>query len=79
MDTTNVLLLAACLLYLVGYAASMIWVYRDARRRGFNGWRAVAIISLLCWPASLPLWLLIRSGQTLNTEKNSPSGSGGWG
>ena len=54
----------------VVYGIVARWVYRDALRRGHDGWHAVALVSLL-WPAGLFLWLMIRAGLHLAPE--------GWG
>ena len=73
METLGWLL--ATVLVLVVYAASLVWVYRDARRRGHNPRRAVLFVMTACWPLSLSVWLLIRSGHAL-----APKGFGtAWG
>ncbi|MDX1529958.1 MAG: hypothetical protein R3362_00390 [Rhodothermales bacterium] len=64
------LVLVLLAVWLVSYAAGARWVYRDARRRGWSGLGALALVSLL-WPAGLFLWLLIRSELHLAPE--------GWG
>ncbi len=62
-------------LLLVLYGGSLVWVYRDARRRGHQPWHAVLLVMTACWPLSLSLWLMIRSRRAL-----APKGYGtAWG
>ena len=54
--------LAACtafVIWLTSYGLTARWVYRDARRHGFDGWLAVSLVSVL-WPAGPFLWLVVR-------------------
>lgn len=60
MDTTTLLSLLVLAAWAGSYLVLIRWVFRDAERRGHDGWRAVALVSLL-WPAGLFLWLVIRS------------------
>ena len=39
---------------------SLVWVYRDARGRGYNPALVTLLVALLKWPVSLLLWLVIR-------------------
>lgn len=39
---------------------SLIWVYRDAERRGKSGALAALTVFLLEWPISLLVWMLFR-------------------
>ncbi len=41
------------------YVYSLVYVYRDARRRNKGGVAAVLFVSLLLWPVSLVLWRII--------------------
>ncbi|MDX1421373.1 MAG: hypothetical protein R3181_15510 [Rubricoccaceae bacterium] len=52
------------LIVLAALAASLRWVWRDARRRGHDP-RLALTVALLCWPLGLSLWLMIRSGRHL--------------
>ena len=73
METIGWLLAAA--LVLGAYATSLVWVYRDARRRRHNPRHAVFLVMMVGWPLSLSVWLLIRSGRAL-----APKGFGtAWG
>jgi hypothetical protein len=56
--------------WLASYALAARWVWRDARRRGYDPLRALALVSLL-WPVGLSLWVMLRSGLHLAPE--------GWG
>ena len=42
------------------YIASIVWVYRDAQRRGKNGVLVALLVALISWPMGLLVWLLIR-------------------
>jgi hypothetical protein len=55
-------------LYLVFYGLSARWVYRDACRRGEDGWYAVAFVSMAAWPASLFVWWFIRGGYAFHHD-----------
>ena len=73
MDTLGWLL--ASLLLLVVYGASLVWVYRDARRHGHPPRQAVLFVMIACWPLSLSVWLMIRNRRAL-----APKGYGtAWG
>ncbi len=48
------------LLALWAYVASIIWVSRDARKRGMGGGLAGVFAALAVWPLSLLLWLWLR-------------------
>ena len=39
---------------------SLVWVYRDAERRGKEGWLAVLVVFFMNWPFSLLIWMLFR-------------------
>lgn len=73
MDTLGWMLAAALVLMI--YGASLVWVWRDARRHRHNPRHAVLFVMMACWPLSLSVWLLIRSGRAL-----APKGYGtAWG
>lgn len=64
----GLLWMGAALLYLVCYALSIRWAYRDAERRGDDGWFAVAFISLAAWPVGLLIWLYLRAGLSFHRD-----------
>jgi high-affinity K+ transport system ATPase subunit B len=49
-----------CLVFFVIYIASLVWVYRDAERRGKSGILVALLIALISWPIGLLVWLLVR-------------------
>ena len=53
------LVLGFCL-GLVLYVASLVWVYRDAERRGTAGALVVIMVAVIAWPLGLIVWWLIR-------------------
>lgn len=60
--------------WLGSYGLVARWVFRDARRRGHDPLRALALVSVL-WPAGPFLWLVVRDGLHL-----APRGGGSaWG
>lgn len=72
MNTLAYLLLIGC----IGcYATSLVWVYRDARRRGLHPMMAVMFVMVAVWPLSLCVWLLIRSNMSLGYK----DGGTAWG
>jgi hypothetical protein len=48
------------LIFLAIYIASLVWVYRDANRRGKPGIVVALLVGLISWPIGLIVWLLIR-------------------
>lgn len=42
------------------YIWSLVWVYRDAGRRGKSGCLVALLAALIQWPLSLLLWLVFR-------------------
>ena len=52
------------LAFALALAASLRWVWRDARRHGHDPRLALGV-ALLCWPLGLSLWLMIRAGHHL--------------
>ncbi|HEX8177078.1 MAG TPA: hypothetical protein VF543_18445 [Pyrinomonadaceae bacterium] len=48
------------LICLAIYIASLVWVYRDANRRGKSGILVALLVALISWPISLLVWLIIR-------------------
>ncbi len=64
--------LAAVLLL---YVASLVWVWRDARRLGHDPRLAVLFVGLLWWPLGFFFWLFVRRPKAL-----APPGYGSaWG
>ena len=62
------MLLFGCLLVGVLYVGSLVWVFRDARRRGHQPWMAVMFVMVAAWPLSLSVWILLRSEIALAPE-----------
>ena len=48
------------LLFFAIYIASLVWVYRDANRRGKSGILVALLVALISWPIGLLIWLLVR-------------------
>ena len=48
------------LLFFAIYIASIVWVYRDANRRGKSGVLVALLVALISWPIGLVVWLLVR-------------------
>lgn len=42
------------------YIASIVWVYRDAQRRGKSGILVALLVALISWPIGLVVWLIVR-------------------
>ena len=64
----RILVLFGCLLLGVLYIGSLVWVFRDARRRGHPPWMAVMFVMVAAWPLSLSVWILLRSEIALAPE-----------
>lgn len=60
-------IISVLLLVAIALIGSLRWVRRDAVRRGHDS-RDAAIIALLCWPAGLSLWIMVRSHHQLAPE-----------
>jgi hypothetical protein len=60
------------LLALWAYVASIIWMSRDARKRGMRGILAGIFAALGMWPLSLLLWLWLRPAK-LSSRYGSPA------
>ena len=48
------------LLFFAIYIASIVWVYRDANRRGKSGILVALLVALISWPIGLLVWLIVR-------------------
>lgn len=48
------------LIFFAIYIASLVWVYRDANRRGKSGILVALLVALISWPIGLLVWLLVR-------------------
>ncbi len=48
--------LVVCALYI----ASLVWVYRDANRRGKSGVLIALLVAIISWPLGLLVWVLLR-------------------
>jgi hypothetical protein len=57
---TGLLIIAAAVLLLAAFIASIVWVWRDAERRGQPGFIVAVLVAFLFWPFSLIVWLLAR-------------------
>ena len=59
-------LLLVYLLFLVGlfvgFVFSLIWIYRDANRRGKPGFLVALLAALIAWPVSLLVWVYFTEG-----------------
>ncbi|HEX8747757.1 MAG TPA: hypothetical protein VF717_11205 [Pyrinomonadaceae bacterium] len=58
-----VAIIVACIIGLILFAvyiASLVWVYRDANRRGKSGILVALLVALISWPIGLLVWFLIR-------------------
>ncbi|MGB2955486.1 MAG: hypothetical protein WBB64_05890 [Anaerolineales bacterium] len=55
-----IILIPLGLLILGLLAGSLIWVYRDAEKRGKSGCLVALLVFLLEWPISLLVWLVFR-------------------
>ena len=63
VDLKSILFLLLLLPVLLGlglWIASLVWVYRDAKRRGQPGFIIALVAGLVFWPISLLVWLLFR-------------------
>lgn len=48
--------------FLIAWLASIVWAFRDARRRGKSGVLVALLVALLSWPLGLIAWLVFRPG-----------------
>ena len=48
------------LVFFVIYIASLVWVYRDAERRGKSGILIALLVAFISWPIGLLVWLIVR-------------------
>jgi Na+-driven multidrug efflux pump len=48
------------LVFFIIYVVSLVWVYRDAERRGKSGIVVALLVALISWPIGLLVWLLVR-------------------
>jgi prepilin-type processing-associated H-X9-DG protein len=56
--------------------ASIVWVWRDANRRGQPGFIVAVLVGFLLWPLSLIVWLLARPGLQGGAATPARSGRG---
>ena len=56
----ELLMIAAAVLLLAAFIASIAWVYRDAERCGKPGILVALLVGLLFWPVGLLVWLILR-------------------
>jgi len=50
---------------------SLVWVWRDAEKRGKPGWVVALMVFLLEWPISLLVWVVFRP-DIKTSEKKVP-------
>jgi len=48
---------------------SLIWVHKDAEKRGKPGWLVLLMVLFLNWPVSLLIWLVFRPEPKKELEK----------
>jgi hypothetical protein len=48
------------LIFFAIYIASLVWVYRDANRRGKSGILVALLVAIISWPIGLLVWFLVR-------------------
>lgn len=48
------------LVFFAIYIASLVWVYRDAQRRGKSGILVALLVAFISWPIGLIVWLVVR-------------------
>jgi prepilin-type processing-associated H-X9-DG protein len=61
---------------LVAFVASIVWVWRDANRRGQPGFIVAVLVGFLLWPLSLIVWLAARPGLQDGTVTQTPARGG---
>jgi hypothetical protein len=60
-DLIVVILLLPLIVIVLGLLIwSLVWVYRDAEKRGKSGALVALLVFLLEWPVSLLVWLVFR-------------------
>ncbi len=65
-DDSGMAIVAVIIAVIVGliffaiYIASIVWVYRDANRRGKSGILVALLVALVSWPIGLVVWLIVR-------------------
>jgi hypothetical protein len=55
-----IIVILLCLVFFAIYIASLVWVYRDANRRGKSGILVALLVALISWPIGLLVWVLVR-------------------
>jgi len=54
-----IVVIPALFLVLLGFVFSLVWLYRDAKKREKNGFLAILFL-ITAWPASLLWWIWLR-------------------
>ena len=63
MAALGYFILSLCIIgILYVFIWSLVWVYRDAKKRGQRASLVVLLVALMNWPVSILLWLVIRPG-----------------
>lgn len=73
----ELLMIAAAVLLLAAFIASIAWVWRDAERRGQPGFIVAVLVAFLFWPFSLLVWLLARPQVGAKPGTGAPRSVGG--
>ena len=55
----TVIMLFLMLVVLGLFVASLVWVYRDANRRGKPGWIIALLVAFLAWPLAGTIQLMV--------------------
>ena len=58
-DLTLVSAIVAIVLGII-YIISIVWSYKDAKKRGVNGLIVALLVAFVAWPLSLIGWLVLR-------------------
>jgi hypothetical protein len=58
---TIILAAIITLVFFVVWLVTVIWVYRDANRRGKPGIVVALLVGLISWPIGLLVWVLVRN------------------
>jgi hypothetical protein len=78
-----ILLVPALIVIICCFVASLVWLYKDAKRRSKNGIVAILFILLTGWPVSFLWWLWLRppldreKGRTVRPNEPPPAGAAG--
>lgn len=74
MDLESVLILLGLLFvitFIILYIWSIIWSFKDASRRGKNGFAVAVLVAFFAWPFGLLFWTIIRPESIKTQDKPS--------